>query len=99
MMGLEEDLLPHRNSIEAGTIDEERRLMYVGITRAKQTLTLTYSAKRKFGGESLPTTPSRFLEELPADDLSWEGKTSGRSVEQKQALAKAHLTNLRDLLG
>lgn len=99
MIGLEEELLPHRNSIEAGTIEEERRLMYVGITRAMQTLTLTYSAKRKSGGEVLATTPSRFLDELPADDLEWEGKTSGRSTEQKQALAKAHLSNLRDLLG
>ncbi len=99
LMGLEEDLLPHRNSIESGTVEEERRLMYVGITRAKQTLTLTYAAKRKFGGESMPTTPSRFLEELPADDLEWEGRSSGRSVEQKQALGRAHLTNLRDMLG
>ncbi|REH39972.1 ATP-dependent DNA helicase Rep [Paraperlucidibaca baekdonensis] len=99
LVGLEEDLLPHRNSIEADTVEEERRLMYVGITRAKQTLTLTYSAKRKVAGEMLPTTPSRFLDELPADDLDWEGKSSGKSVEQKQAIGRAHLTNLRDLLG
>ena len=99
LMGLEEDLLPHRNSIEAGTVEEERRLMYVGITRARQTLTITYAGKRKLGGESLPTTPSRFLEELPADELEWEGRSSGRSSEQKQALGRAHLSNLRDLLG
>lgn len=99
LVGLEEDLLPHRNSIEADTVEEERRLMYVGITRAKQTLTLTYSAKRKVAGEMLPTTPSRFLDELPADDLDWEGKSSGKSVKQKQAIGRAHLTNLRDLLG
>lgn len=99
LVGLEEDLLPHRNSIEADTVEEERRLMYVGITRAKQTLTLTYAAKRKVAGEMLPTTPSRFLDELPADDLDWEGKSSGKSVEQKQAIGRAHLTNLRDLLG
>ena len=73
--------------------------MYVGITRAMQTLTLTYSSKRKFGGESLPTTPSRFLEELPADELEWEGRSSGRSVEQKQALGNAHLSNLKNLFG
>ena len=99
LIGLEEDLLPHRNSIEADTVEEERRLMYVGITRAKQTLTLTYSAKRKSAGEMMATTPSRFLDELPADDLDWEGKSSGRSTEQKQAIGRAHLTNLRDLLG
>jgi ATP-dependent DNA helicase Rep len=98
MIGMEEDLLPHRNSIEADTIEEERRLMYVGITRAKKSLTLTLAERRKSGGELLPTTPSRFLDELPADDLEWEGKTSNRSVEQKQELGRAHLSNLRDLL-
>ena len=99
MIGLEEDLLPHRNSIESGTVEEERRLMYVGITRARQTLTLTYANRRKQGGEMLPTTVSRFLEELPQEELEWEGRSSGKSVEQKQALGRAHLTNLRDLLG
>jgi ATP-dependent DNA helicase Rep len=98
MMGLEEDLLPHRNSIEAETVEEERRLMYVGITRARKTLTLTHALRRKSGGEVLPTTPSRFLEELPADDLEWEGRSSGRSVEQKKALGHAHLAGLKDLL-
>jgi ATP-dependent DNA helicase Rep len=98
MMGLEEDLLPHRNSIEAETIEEERRLMYVGITRAKKTLTITHALRRKAGGETMPTTPSRFLEELPADDLEWEGKTSNKTPEQKKALGNAHLAGLRDLL-
>ncbi len=98
LVGMEEELLPHRNSIEAGTIEEERRLMYVGITRAKQTLTLSYASRRKQGGEVLPTTPSRFLDELPADDLEWLGKESSSSPEKKQALAKAHMTNLRALL-
>ncbi len=97
IMGLEEDLLPHRNSIEAETIEEERRLMYVGITRAKKTLTLTHALRRKQGGETLPTTPSRFLEELPAADLEWEGRTSTRSVEEKKALGHAHLAGLKDL--
>ncbi len=97
MIGMEEDLLPHRNSIEADTIEEERRLMYVGITRAKKTLTLTHALRRKSGGENLPTTPSRFLDELPADDLEWEGKTSNRSDDQKKALGQAHLAGLRDM--
>ncbi|MDP2228335.1 MAG: DNA helicase Rep [Moraxellaceae bacterium] len=97
IMGLEEDLLPHRNSIEAETIEEERRLMYVGITRARKTLTLTHALRRKQGGEVMPTTPSRFLEELPADDLEWEGRTSNKTPEQKQALGHAHLAGLRDM--
>lgn len=97
IIGLEEDLLPHRNSIEADTIEEERRLMYVGITRAKKTLTLTHALRRKSGGENLPTTPSRFLEELPPDDLEWEGRSSGRSVEEKKALGNAHLAGLKEM--
>ncbi|MFN3587060.1 MAG: DNA helicase Rep [Moraxellaceae bacterium] len=98
IMGLEEDLLPHRNSIEADTIEEERRLMYVGITRAKKTLTLTHALRRKQGGEVMPTTPSRFLEELPADDLEWEGKASSKSPEQTRVIAEAHIARLRELL-
>ncbi len=97
MMGLEEDLLPHRNSIEGDTIEEERRLMYVGITRAKKTLTITHALRRKQGGETMPTTPSRFLDELPADDLEWEGKTSNKTPEQKKALGAAHLAGLKDM--
>lgn len=73
IMGLEEELLPHRNSIEEDNIEEERRLMYVGITRAQRTLALTYSATRKQYGEKIETIPSRFLDEIPDDDLIWEG--------------------------
>ena len=73
IMGLEEELLPHRNSIEEDNIEEERRLMYVGITRAKRTLALTYAATRKQYGEKIETIPSRFLDELPEDDVQWEG--------------------------
>jgi len=97
IMGLEEDLLPHRNSIEAETIEEERRLMYVGITRARKTLTLTHASRRKSAGENMPTTPSRFLEELPQDDLEWEGRTSNRSPEEKKTLGHAHLAGLKDM--
>lgn len=99
MMGLEEELLPHRNSIEEENIEEERRLMYVGITRAQRELTLTMAGKRKQFGEEFETTPSRFLDELPVDDLIWEGKPgTGKTQEEKQALGKAHLANLKSLL-
>lgn len=98
MMGLEEEILPHRNSIEEDNIEEERRLMYVGITRAKQELTLTMAGKRKQYGEEFETTPSRFLEELPQEDLTWEGKPgSEKTKEEKQALGRAHLANLKNL--
>jgi ATP-dependent DNA helicase Rep len=73
MVGMEEDLLPHRNSIEDGNIEEERRLTYVGITRAQRTLTMTLAGKRKQFGDISDTTPSRFLEELPPEDVENEG--------------------------
>jgi ATP-dependent DNA helicase Rep len=97
IMGLEEDLLPHRNSIQADTIEEERRLMYVGITRARKELTFTLALRRKNGGEVLPTTPSRFIDELPSDDIEWEGKTSNRSPEEKRAIGFAQLESLKNL--
>ena len=84
IMGMEEELMPHRNSIEADTIEEERRLMYVGITRAKRTLTLTYAGKRRQFGEAMDTTHSRFLDELPPDDIIWEGKTETSPEESKK---------------
>lgn len=98
IMGLEEEILPHRNSIEANTIEEERRLMYVGITRAKQNLTLTLTAKRKQYGEVSETTPSRFLEELPNDDIEREG-FGETSQEQKQARGESALASLKNLMG
>ena len=88
MMGMEEDLLPHRNSIDDGNVEEERRLCYVGITRARQTLTMTLARKRKQFGEMFETTASRFLDELPADDLEWEGRGDedpAKKVEKGQA--------------
>ena len=73
MVGMEEDLLPHRVSIEEDNIEEERRLTYVGITRAKRSLTMTLAGKRKQFGEIWETSPSRFLEELPEEDIELEG--------------------------
>ena len=74
LMGVEENLLPHKNSTELATIEEERRLMYVGITRAKQVLTMTYAKRRKQFGKLIETTPSRFLDELPNEHIHWHGK-------------------------
>jgi len=97
MIGMEEELMPHRNSIEADTIEEERRLMYVGITRAQRTLTLTYAAKRKQFGEILDTTHSRFLDELPPDDIEWEGKTQV-SAEDQKARGQETMNSLKNLM-
>ncbi len=99
IMGLEEDLLPHKNSIAADTVEEERRLMYVGITRARQELTLTLAEQRRAGGNMKQSTPSRFLDELPAEELEWSGKKKAKlsNVDPKEQ-AKAYLANLKALM-
>jgi len=68
LTGLEEGLFPHRMSMdEPGRLDEERRLCYVGITRAKQQLTISYANVRRLHGNEQYTQPSRFISELPKE--------------------------------
>lgn len=97
IMGLEEELLPHRNSIENDDIEEERRLMYVGITRAQRSLTLTYAAKRRRFGEIIDCMPSRFLEELPSEDVVWDG-LKAPTEEEGRAQKRATLDSLYAML-
>ncbi|ARU54215.1 MAG: DNA helicase Rep [Pseudomonadales bacterium] len=97
IMGLEEEILPHRNSIEENNIEEERRLMYVGITRAKKTLTMTYAAQRKQYGEKIETIPSRFLDEMPEEDLVWFGKGE-KDPDANKAKGRETLASLRNLM-
>ncbi len=99
LIGLEEELLPHKNSIAADTVEEERRLMYVGITRARQGLTITLAEQRKAGGQMKQMTPSRFLDELPQDELEWLGrkKKLAGNVDPKLQ-AQHYLDNLRALI-
>ena len=97
IMGMEEEILPHRSSIEADTIEEERRLAYVGITRARQTLAFTFAAKRKQYGEIIDCAPSRFLDELPPDDLAWEGNDD-TPTEVKAVRGNTALADIRAML-
>lgn len=97
LIGMEEDVLPHRNSIEGDQIEEERRLAYVGITRAQRTLTMTSAAQRTQFGETSATTPSRFIDELPQDDLVRMGGCSEASAEQNQAAGEESLDALKSL--
>jgi ATP-dependent DNA helicase Rep len=97
MVGMEENLLPHHVSVQEENIDEERRLAYVGITRARRTLIFSLAAKRKRAGEVIACEPSRFLAELPEDTLQWE-RNRQQDPEQRQQLGQAHLANLRGLL-
>jgi ATP-dependent DNA helicase Rep len=96
MVGMEEDLLPHRNSIDDNNIEEERRLTYVGITRAQKTLTMTLAGKRKQFGEHSETTPSRFLDELPKEDVDFEG-FGERSAEKNTAQGAETISSLLNL--
>jgi ATP-dependent DNA helicase Rep len=98
LAGMEEELLPHHVSIEEDQIEEERRLAYVGITRAQKGLCLTLAKQRRRAGELVDCQPSRFLDELPQDSLEWYGKTGERNEEQSKALAKSHLAGLKELL-
>jgi ATP-dependent DNA helicase Rep len=74
LAGLEDGLLPHLRSIEEGRIEEERRLMYVGLTRAERRLSLSFCKSRRQFGETSAREPSRFIEELPMELLDWPGK-------------------------
>lgn len=98
LVGMEEELLPHRSSIESDDIEEERRLAYVGITRAQKELCMTLARQRRREGEMKDCLPSRFLEELPTDSLEWFGKNVERCPQKAQAVAKNHLDGLKALL-
>jgi ATP-dependent DNA helicase Rep len=97
LIGMEENLLPHQNSIETDNIEEERRLAYVGITRAQRTLTFSYCTHRKRYGEISECEPSRFLNELPPDDLEWTNKKQ-LAPEVIKERGKASLAHLKTML-
>ena len=98
IIGMEENLLPHRASVDEGNIEEERRLAYVGITRARETLTMSLARKRRQFGNTVNCEPSRFIDELPADDLRWQG---GEEDDEQANLERGleTLAALRDILG
>ena len=97
MVGVEEELLPHSSSIMEDNVEEERRLTYVGITRAQRNLTITYAKKRQRYGEAIECEPSRFLQELPEDDLEWTG--GGKKLDEKASKKRAndHLEIMKNM--
>ncbi len=103
LVGMEENILPHENSMDADGmesnkgIEEERRLAYVGITRAQRTLTFSYCTHRKRYGDVAECQPSRFLAELPEDDLEWTNKKQ-LSPELSKERGKANLSQLKSML-
>ena len=70
LVGLEDHLLPHEKSVKDTGIEEEKRLLYVGMTRAEKYLTLSMARSRMRAGKYIPTNPSRFLFEIPKDCLA-----------------------------
>lgn len=98
MVGMEEGLLPHQSSIDEDNIEEERRLAYVGITRAQKELFFTLAKERRQYGEVIQPEPSRFLHELPADDVIWEVKKVKVSSEARQQKGNTGIAHLRDMM-
>lgn len=98
LVGMEENILPHQTSVDEDNIEEERRLAYVGITRAQQTLTFSLCKERRQFGELIKPIPSRFLDELPIDDVQWERDKPPISEEEKQTRTKNHIAHLRSIL-
>jgi ATP-dependent DNA helicase Rep len=99
LVGMEENLLPHRTSIEEDSIEEERRLAYVGLTRAQRKLTLSYTLQRRRFGKTDSTEPSRFLAEIPDHLLKRRGIESNQTPEERQGHGQSQLAHLRALLG
>jgi len=98
IIGAEEGTLPHANSVEDDAVEEERRLAYVGITRARRYLTITFAKSRMQYGEKTSCEPSRFLEELPEEHVEWADRQV-TTPEQMQETAESYITNLQAMLG
>lgn len=97
LVGCEEGILPHGDSIAEDNVEEERRLMYVGITRAKYRLTISHCLKRKRQGSWQFPEPSRFIDEMPSEDLQILGRKGGEPLVSK-AEGKSRLADLRALI-
>jgi ATP-dependent DNA helicase Rep len=98
LVGVEEGILPHRESVDTDRIEEERRLMYVGITRAQKSLNISWCKKRKRAGETVNCEASRFIEELPSADIRHFGNSNTDPAASKE-LGKERMAQIRAMLG
>jgi ATP-dependent DNA helicase Rep len=98
IVGVEDGNLPHEASIEEGRLDEERRLLYVGITRAKEALWLSHAREAQKWGDRLRLSPSRFIDELPAAELQRDGADPVADAARKQERASAGFAAIKALL-
>jgi superfamily I DNA/RNA helicase len=99
LIGLEEGILPHDRSKLEGNLDEERRLFYVGITRAMQTLTITHCANRNKYGGSIPCHPSSFLKDLDPQYVEVINYHQLANQPASEGTARSHFAKIRELLG
>ena len=97
VVGLEEGLLPHSRSKVENSLDEERRLFYVAITRAQETLRITHCLGRKKYGQMMPCHPSQFLNDLPEEFVEWADEQAKQPVEV--STGKNLFAAMRDSLG
>ncbi|MFZ3088531.1 MAG: UvrD-helicase domain-containing protein [Methylotenera sp.] len=98
LIGVEEGILPHRESVDNDKIEEERRLMYVGITRAQKSLNISWCKKRKRAGEMEMCEPSRFIGEIPKDDVRHFGNPFNKDPEASKDFGKSKMANIRAML-
>ena len=98
LIGLEEGLLPHDRSKVEGTVDEERRLLYVGITRARQTLALTWCRNRMKYGSAMPCAASSFVKELPPETIEHTNATQILNAPVEVSTAKSRFSALKALI-
>lgn len=100
MVGVEEGTLPHHQSELPEQIEEERRLMYVGITRAERSLHISYCTRRKQGKEWQACKASRFLQELPVGEIAYSGVVpAGSAAEVSRDEGMSKLARLKAMLG
>lgn len=98
IIGMCEGILPNQKSINDNKIEEERRLTYVGMTRARKQLFFTYSYNRMQYGQILHMSPSRFLFELPQEDLKWDKNISFKKSFKRKKETMLKIFNLKKRL-
>jgi len=97
IVGCEDGVLPHEVSLDEGNLQEERRLLYVGITRAKEQLWMSYSKLTRKFGEQIRLKPSRFFDEIPAEEIQRDGADPIADAERKKERASAGLAAIQAL--
>jgi superfamily I DNA/RNA helicase len=102
LVGLEEGILPHSRSLQddgpGDPLAEERRLLYVGFTRARKRLTLSHCLTRRRGGEAVESLPSRYLDDLPDEHLNRKSAEAILTPEESAELRKNFFADMKEML-